>query len=161
VLLTMWVAGNGQNASRCARDKSKRQVCSGRKLVLFLHTHGAVFSLSRNGIRGSKSAMVCYSTRRISGPNQSQKTDVGSWLNSSSGSASARCGAFAVNNPGSMTIRKSFATVATKNKPVVPRKQHEVVESEENKWSGHMDYEPSTSWSCLRRSLTSSDAVSR
>ena len=58
LLFTMWVAGNGQNASRCVRDKAKRQDCSGRELVLLPHEHAAMFTLSRNGIRGSKSAMV-------------------------------------------------------------------------------------------------------
>ena len=72
-------------------DKAKRQDCSGRDVVLLPHKHRLVFSLSRNGIRGSKSAMVCQSARRIHGPNQSKKTVVGSWVNCSS-SASLTCG---------------------------------------------------------------------
>jgi hypothetical protein len=48
-------------------------------------------SLCQEGIRGSKSAMVCQSARRIHGPNQSKKTVVGSWVNCSS-SASLTCG---------------------------------------------------------------------
>jgi len=87
----MWVAGNWQNASRYGRDKAKRQDCSGRDVVLLPHKHRLVFSLSRNGIRGSKSAMVCQSARRMHGPNQSKKTVVGSWVNCSS-SASLTCG---------------------------------------------------------------------
>ena len=87
----MWVAGNWQNASRCGRDKAKRQDCSGRDVVLLPHKHRLVFSLSRNGIRGSKSTMVCQSARRIHGPNQTKKTVVGSWVNCSS-SASLTCG---------------------------------------------------------------------
>jgi hypothetical protein len=65
----------------------------------------------------------------------------------------------AVNNLGSIDdpgIIRNFRS--QKHKPVVQRKQHEVVESEENKMVEGMDYEPSTSWSCPRRSLTSSDA---
>ena len=81
MLFTMWLAGNRHNASRCNRDKARRQDCSGRTLVLLPHKHRLVFSLSRNGIRGGKSAMVCQSASRISGPNQSQKADVGSWVN--------------------------------------------------------------------------------
>jgi hypothetical protein len=81
MLFTMWLAGNRHNASRCNRDKARRQDCSGRTLVLLPHKHRLVFSLSRNGIRDGKSAMVCQSASRISGPNQSQKADVGSWVN--------------------------------------------------------------------------------
>jgi len=76
----MWVARNGKNASRCERDTAKRQECSNRKAVLLPPKHGAVFCLSRNGIRGGQSAMVSQGACRISEADQSQKTVVRSWV---------------------------------------------------------------------------------